>query len=271
MSKVNNFENAKVIFNKLGLSNIQFDIYISLLKIAKPIGANEISKIVNIPRTSVYHNVRELTRYGLILQYVEGRSKKYKSEDPLVIQSIIDNEIEKIKNQRERFEIISSKLPMLISELNEVNKLKGTQDTTVEFYEGKSAVTNIHSLSVNSKEIRAYVNGADVVKYFPGNNFQKFTEAARSGSVEIWDLHVDTEITRKFIQEVKLPASYHIKLLPKDTIINTMDYLIFDNSVAIIEVQQKFTVIHIKSHTIYENAREIHKLLWDLLPDPNLS
>ncbi len=267
--KEENYKKVRTIFTQLGLSQIQFEIYLTLLSASNKLSAKEISEIINIPRTSIYHTVEHLIEMGLITQTIKGKSRKFSAGDPIMLDYIISNKIYNLDNEKKKYLSISHEIKSAIESLNQINVTENTiKNSSVEFYEGKQAVMNIHSLAINSREVRAYVNGAEVVKYFPGNNFMKFTNAAKNRKIEIWDIHQDTQQIREFLRANNLPQSYHIKLLPKDVSLKTMDYLIFDDSVAIIEAGQNFTVVIIKSESIYETTKTLHKLLWDLLPDP---
>ena len=69
------------ILKKLGLSECEIDIYINLLK-KGPSKVINISKDLNVARTTIYRFLDSLQDKGLISEFLDKNIKKFKSINP---------------------------------------------------------------------------------------------------------------------------------------------------------------------------------------------
>lgn len=257
----------KETLEQIGLNESLIDIYKSV-KLHGPVSIQNLSKILKKPRTTIHQNVSKLISKGLIYKSIEGNKKLLKASDPSVIKLLSQDKYKEIQKQKEELIDLKSLISQELTMLRSNGKYADLPQTRVEYYEGKEAVLRIHDQALESGEVRAYVDGSSVVKTNPnGKNFNKFWSAAESGKTEIWDIFMESNEIKDFIasNNGKLPAKYHIKFLPQDISIDAMDYLIFGESIAIIQGGSRPSVVHIKNKLLHDNAKALHKLMWRLL------
>lgn len=252
------------IFSQIELSKSMIETYKSI-RIYGPLTIQDLSKALGKPRTSVHLCVTRLISKGLVYKTVKGSQKLLVAAEPRKIGLLVEEKKIELQSERAELEVLKRELPMFFKQFIDFNQNIELPQTRVEYYEGKDAVLRTHDLALESGEVRAYVDGKSVVQTHPGNNFKKFWTAAESGKTEIWDIFMDSNEIRDFMDKNTLPKKYHIKILPSDINISAMDYLIFDDSIAIIQGGNNPNVVHIKNKLLHDNAKALHKLMWRLL------
>lgn len=252
------------ILEQIGLNQLLVDLYKSI-RIFGPLSVLELSKILRKPRTTVHQNVSTLINKGLVYKTIRGTKKLLIASDPSKIWVLVEEKKIELKNEKAELIELKNLLPNYLNQFVNTNLVTELPATRVEYYEGKDAVLRIHDLALESGEVRAYVDGKSVVQTHPGNNFKKFWAAAESEKAEIWDIFMDSKEIQEFINKNTLPEKYHIKILPSDINISAMDYLIFADSIAIIQGGNNPNVVHIKNKLLHDNAKALHNLMWRLL------
>jgi hypothetical protein len=140
-----------------------------------------------------------------------------------------------IEQEKNLTKIKEDELQSLISNAHEiVGKVKQKSQNEVRYYEGFDAVRRVYDKILKAKEIRSYAHLNKIYEYFP-ENVKKFAEGCKSGT-KLWDFQSFDEITPKMIKDNKHQKNYFYKILPKKFMIDSMDYLVFNDSVAIIDI-----------------------------------
>lgn len=249
---------------KIGINDNLISTYKKIYSTG-PISVLELSKLLNKPRTTVHQNVENLINKGLVYKIVTDKKKFLAAADPSRIAIIVKERELIIDSELREIQALGAVLPEYLAQFSNQNIATDLPQTRVEYYEGKDAVLRIHDLALESGEVRAYVDGKSVVQTHPGNNFKKFWTAAENGKTEIWDIFMDSKEIHDFMDKNTLPEKYHIKILPSDINISAMDYLIFGDSIAIIQGGNNPNVVHIKNKLLHDNAKALHNLMWRLL------
>lgn len=92
-----------VIFERLGLKREHSDLYLSLLE-GGIMPAGKLAKHLNVPRSTVYGLLEDLSQGGLVLQNEKNNVKLWQAVDPEIIKTIINERINGLENMRMGFE-----------------------------------------------------------------------------------------------------------------------------------------------------------------------
>lgn len=241
---------------ELGLTREEVKIYLNLLN-SGPNSITELSKRTKIKRTSTHNYVNTLIQKGIVSQTDFGGRRKVIAEIPDKLKILIDQQKYKIKRLESAFEDTISNIYKMIPEVNE------NTNVDVKYYEDRSLIEGIYDDILKSKEVRAYVNSAEIASTFP-ENFDKFINSVKSGN-EIWDLMVVTNEGKSFEESTLELDNYHVAYFPQNIKLHSMDYLIYDNKITIIQGGESPTAIMIQNKFLYENAKVMFDLMWSLL------
>jgi len=136
-------ENFIVKLVKLGLSELEAKVYISLLK-KNNFSATEIATITNINRTQTYDILSKLVKKGLCTE-IRGNKKKYIAVDPEKVLSALEKELEEKK-------LIAAELS---SQLGEIYNSSHDNQNPLDFIEvlftRTSIINRIESLEGEAK------------------------------------------------------------------------------------------------------------------------
>ena len=129
---------------KIGLSDKEAIIYLTLLKYTD-LTAGKIAKKTSLPRATVYSSLESLINKGLVSTSLVGRVKHFNSESMEMMDDMIQEEEQKIKNKK----AILHDLKIYAKELKqEIEKPE------VTFHEGKKSVESLFKFTAtNNKHI----------------------------------------------------------------------------------------------------------------------
>ncbi len=260
--------NKKELLNNLKISDLQYDLYVNLLKTG-PLTILELSKITGTSRTTIHQNIEKLVKLGLISETFSDNKRRVFANEPSIIKDLIIQNEQSLKVQLQKTEDLKKTADTLINNLTFIKELKPNEFIDIEYHRGKAAIAKLYDKILSSKTVHTYVEQNQVLNYFP-ENFDKFGDAVYRGT-EIWDLSLHGGINEEFLPQFEDKENYHYKFFPKGIKIEPMDYLIFNDSLAIIQSDPELSAIVIKSKVLADNSRVLYKLLWDFLPEANYS
>lgn len=122
----------KKTFEELGLNPITYTVYSELLQ-KGACSARQLAEWMGIPRTSVYDHLRLLIQKGLVVERFDENKRIFSIDDPKNLPKLIDEEIESLKNERER---VISILPSLLQKSNAI-------EPKIKFYSGVEGVRHV--------------------------------------------------------------------------------------------------------------------------------
>lgn len=249
---------------KLGFSEREIEVYLKLYTLG-PSTILELSKNLASPRTTIHQIIARLQSQGVVSTLIVGVKKKFVAESPQYFERIHKSkkiELETKLKDLNSFELDFNKF---LKFFDNVKKDDNSSKTQIKIYEGKKAVSKIYDRILESKTLKTYANAEEIMKYLPENHF-KFQNAVQKG-LELWDLFVPNEVSKHNASDYIGSKNYHVKFFPENIKINSMDYLIYEDNIAIIQADKKnITAIVIENELLAENARNIYDLLWKLLP-----
>ncbi len=243
----------------LGLSDIEADLYLGLLE-RGPSSIMQLAKYTKKKRSTTHVNIENLIAKGIVTQTSKGSRRMVIAEPPEKLGTILEQkkwELEKLKKGLSEF----------VSEVSRESDTKDSSPVEVKYYEGKIGVRSIYQEVLKSRELRSYVNIQQIFKQFPENP-QLFPEAPKKGHFSIWKEIIEESRRSKEYVNSNLP-NYEVKFFPKKWNISLFDYMIFDNKVGIITGRDNIKGILIEDPNIYQNAKILFEMMWELLPQPD--
>ncbi len=253
----------RFLMDEFDLSKKEMGLYLNLVKYG-PTSVLELSEITGINRATAHVNIESLTQKGLATQIKKGRGSRrlIMAEPPEKIYVILNERKAKIDAAEKQLGFVVEELAGLKQE----NK-QATAGIEVRRYEGKDEVKLLYDDVKKAKEMRAYVNCIELIKIFPAN-ISKFLEAHKKRpDMFIWEILEDSKAGRDYANQMP-NERFEVRLTTKNLDLTAIDYMIYDGKIAVVELSSKVGVsgIIIENDNFYENAKAIHKFVWEYLP-----
>lgn len=242
------------------LSDIEVSLYISLLK-RGPSTIMDLANFADVNRATTHINVETLIKKGLIVQSRKANTKRriVIAEKPDKLGSILNNR----KMQIEKAQVV---LPDIVKNLSallpEIDSRSGIE---IEYFENKKEVKNIYKKVLEANEIRSYVNLDKVSEMMPDNGPLYIEAHKKNKKMKIWSIVSSADPKKNVFQKSMDNKRYFCKYLKNDTDISLVDFLIFDDYIAYITVEEQTKGVIIKNKYIQQHSEAIHKLVWSLL------
>ncbi len=251
---------------QLSLTPLEIKIYLALLEEGS-MSAPSIIKRLRVHRTSVYPPLDALFAKGLISKEASGKQVFFTITEPdkslrVLLDRTVTQKQKALTDMEANFSSFIKQLPHVPS--------KTTVETEAEtkFYKGKAGVKTIYEEALNAHELRSYVNFEILRKAFPENE-TLFPEALqRNKQLKIYEFLEDTVPSRKILEEFidanKSQDRYFYKFLPQEIKLSSVDTLIYDGKVAIINVQQQLTGVVLQNRDYFNNSKVLFDLMWNI-------
>ncbi len=248
---------------QLGLSEIEAKLYLGLLEMGSTT-VMELANHVSIKRITAHFNIESLISKGLVTESRKGARRQIVAEDPDKLQTLLEDRELEIGQLKQN-------LPSIIESISKNSpKAKRENNVEIRYYEGKKAVHAVYQETLKADEMYSF---ADLEKYyevFPETK-DMWEEALKANPKRIVkDILVDSEMSRKIGLHGHYDR-YFAKVLPKReffTGFGFSDYLIFDDSVAIVQLDKNNpTATVIESKQIALSLKALHYTMWELLPE----
>lgn len=249
---------------KLGFTKKELNFYKILLRIG-PSTILQLSRVSSKPRSTVHHTIENLKKKGLVFETVKNGRRKIVAEHPQKIELLIDREEQKISKRNDTLNQLRIETKKFILNQSQLKDL--TNETEVRYIEGIEPIQLLYDEILLSKEVKSYANLDLILNYFPENGL-KFINAMEKG-IEIWDMFMSDNLVQEEINEFLRHENYHIKLFPKDFDFEPMDYLIWNDSIAVVNSGGIPNAVITTNKTLAKNTRSLYDLLWSFLPEIN--
>jgi sugar-specific transcriptional regulator TrmB len=247
------------ILKKLGLSDIEATLYIKLLQLGHA-SISELSRSLSMNRITVHFNVRNLVDRGLITHIKQGRTRELTAQPPENLEYILEQQERSLKSVREELTLSLPLMQQLIPTKTSHDKFD------VKFFQGKEGIKAIYREVLKAKEIRSYVNNTGIENVFPENT-SLFVDANRLRFVKMWEIMDDSSESREYVKNLDR-TNYSYKYFPSEWRPTVFDYMIFDGKIAMVGGKRDFNGIVIVNEEMFQNAKALFEVLWNLLPQP---
>lgn len=253
----------KFLSEKFQLSDNEITIYLRLLELQNAT-VLQLAKSTEINRITVHGYINNLIDKGLVSQSISKSRRILIPESPERFKSILE------QKKSEIFEM-EKELPSILNSLNGfIPRPTESKDVSFKFYESKKSVHLIYEDVLKSDEIRAYVNTVEIVNIFP-ENIDLFTSAHRKNKkMQIWEILNTFNRMEDYVGGMD-KNRYHYKFAPTNINIPTLDYLIYNGKVAIINIKEDPYGLVIENKDYHDNAKSIFDFIWQVIPERDLS
>jgi sugar-specific transcriptional regulator TrmB len=240
-----------------GLNDKEIELYMTLLKTG-PSTIMDLSRESGIKRSTTHNNVEELIKKGLVSQTNYGERRMVVAEDPGKLQFLMEQKKWDLKKLEENMPDIVSLIKENVPQTNQNGQVQ------MKYYMGKKNVEYIYQLILNANKIYSFVNVEPIKRIFP-ENFELFKVALKKNeNMEMWEILQDPSNKTETTNVVH--ERYHYAYVPEGVSLSDFDFIIFDDNVAMINVEESNPIaILIESSSMAEGLKAIHKIIWKVL------
>lgn len=245
-------------FRKLGCSEAEIKIYLILLE-RGDLTTLEISRQLNLPRTTIYRKLEEMKEKGLVEEVIE----EYKTK----ARSVSLETLEKLLKEKERaMDELKDLFPQIKKSVLEIND-HGQDLTKVLYFRGKEAVSRMTWGALKTKGI------------FRGYTFRQFAELVgfrnalvykeewnRSGNKgrEIFSDTYMKHLREKPNLDTGKWLNWESRYLPSSKLNITHQYDIYNDVIAIYNwYEGEVFGVLIRNKKVADMQKQIFDLLWE--------
>ncbi|HYE22098.1 MAG TPA: helix-turn-helix domain-containing protein [Verrucomicrobiae bacterium] len=239
----------------LGLSHAQSLIYLAILQLKKAT-VLQISRQTGLQRPTIYDNVAELIKIGLISNIVDKGKTYIAAEDP--------------ENLHQSIAMKQKLAKELQPELQALFQASGIKPQ-VKFFQGEEGVKNLTNiiLSSNSKVIRTIGNYQENIKeMFSFKFLHELWEARARKNIkgQILFTHSDLELLKKakeYGETGNIKYNREVKVLPKEINFKVL-YTIVDDKVLFWSSKQEGYSFMFQSKSYANSLTSLFDFLWSV-------
>jgi sugar-specific transcriptional regulator TrmB len=244
---------------QLDLSDAEAKLYLTLLK-SGPASVRDLAQTVDIKRTTAYFYIDQLVEKGLIMKIVKGSKKLVSANEPENLKVLVEEKLRKANEVQKGFPEI---LKALTTSLPKENT---NGEAEIKYYKGKNGVKKIYENVLKTKELRSYVDMSKIAEVFP-ENYKLFNNAVKKNpDIKMYELVENSPEAKQYVKSFSNMKNYYAKLLPEATRLTAQDILIYDNTVAIINLKDNIHGIVLHNADLYNNFKLLFDFIWKIIP-----
>jgi len=238
---------AKEILKEAGLNEKEATIYLELLR-EKICNASKLSKITKIQRTTVYLELDNLIKKGLVSYVIKNSKRYYQAASPEKLIENLDTKKQKI----------NSILPDLKNLHHSIEPFK------IEIFEGKEGIKTFYQdvLNSNNKELLAFGvtgNAFEILKF----EFPHFVKKYEKAGLKV--RYLANKSSEKLLAELPKDKA-KIKYLPEQYS-SDVTTIIYANKIAIQSlVKDNIFVILIEDEKLFKGYKNYFEFMWKSAP-----
>jgi len=247
------------LLKELNFSEKESQVFVVLLENGA-IKASDISKIIDLNRTTVYDILESLMKKGVVSKYKKASATYFNAHDPKQLLNYLDREREaadrKIEEQKKKVE---TSMPDLLSIMNFSKKGR----PRVQFFEGEKGMREAYEDTLTSKEpISAFANLQTMKEGLPGffPDYFKRRAAKKLFIRGIFPRNKECYEQAMHNQEEMRDVRY----LPDEKMSFSPEVNFYDNKMLLVSWKEKMAVI-IESKELVDLMKLSYNLLWDKL------
>jgi sugar-specific transcriptional regulator TrmB len=245
----------KEFLQKFDIDGKKADVYLAVLELGSGT-ANEIAKKSEIKRTTCYDVLQDLEKPGLVYETSKGKKRLFVAEDPEKLRKKIS----------EKEKLLDEMLPELRSFYN----IKGTKPK-IRFYEGKEGLREVYADTLNYSGEMLVFASEDVAKIL-GMNWtndylaKRVKKELRVRAIMPKTKIIEQDFVSKDQKQLRASKLVDAKKYPFSIEINIYGH----QKVALMSSREEMGII-IEGAEIYNTLKLIFELLWDNLPEIEIS
>lgn len=250
-----------VFLEQLDLSEIEASLYTGLLDNG-PMSVRDLAVFTKMKRTTAYFYIDQLIEKGLVVKLTRGTQK-------LVTVSMPKDSLQYLVEQKEKqAQKLKAEFPAILNALKTtLPEIAPNNDSEITYYKGTNGVKKVYEAALKAKELRLYVKLFETAKLF--ENDKNIFENALLQNKELTIREIIADIPED-IQHISLPTQsgrYHYRFMPSDIGLAAANMLIYDNTVAIINVTGTITTIVLDNNDYFINSKKLFDYIWETLAE----
>ncbi len=248
----------------LGLSAFESKVYLDLIHVGLG-SAQELSRRLSAPRSSVYTALEALIRRKLVTTNSTRRALRYRAESPTALSAAVEEQRELLDQKEKVIAKITRELHPLLAE-------RVHSESRMEFVEGRLKVERF--LFDNLERWRDSILRLDRSTW--GFQDHSFVEEYSKWIRAAWKiLHVEAHIAGRVLSnssstERKLKGRIpgrEVRVLPGHYQFNSTTWVMGDYVVVIMTRTEPFYALQIREPVLAMNLRTVFKILYDTSSD----
>ena len=261
MSFTNIHRQRKIInyLEQLGLSNIEINLYITLLETG-PINVHELANKIHIKRTTTYSYINELIKKGLVTKLIKNSERLVCADKPSEsILGLVDNKLE-LANK------IQTSFPDMLKIINDSFPRKNISGVSnVKYFYGKPNVKKIYLDLLAAKDIRGFTNISEFIDIFPDIFHAVDTAIQQDKNKKYFEIVDDSPKTNRALKESLENTNnrYQCKYFPEGMNISSSIVTIYDGKVSIVNTRDKINGVILQNNILYDNFKSLFDFIWN--------
>lgn len=251
------------IFSKIGISNKEASVYITLLKLG---GAypSKIAEETKINRSTVYKILLDLSIKGLVNEIERKNKIYYQVESPNKLLKFAKKQVDLANGQLKNINKIMPDLDGIHAMF--LNKPK------IFYFEGLSGILSIyedHITTTKKYKMLAFANATELENILPKQFFAYYIKTKNKLKITTRGIITGSEKNNTFIE--RMYASYNKDMIPKTKIVPTGNFsfkgeltIYKENRISIVNLnKQHLTGIIIEDEAIFNMMTMLFELSWN--------
>jgi len=234
---------------KLGLTNIEARVYLTLLKLGST-KTGALVKKTELHRATVYDVLKRLIERGLVSYIIKGKIKHFQVTSPEYFLDKVKEEENKLK-EKETF------VKDIVKELNSIKEQAKVKEES-SIYEGIKGIKLIFEEILKSKEYIAFGSRGKLKEILGDffNIFQKRKKVLKIKSMLLFDEDLrNSDYTKNIHGDIKfLPREYNSPIAT----------FIYNDKVAIIILKETPTAFLLENKQVADSFRNYFEILWKI-------
>jgi HTH-type transcriptional regulator, sugar sensing transcriptional regulator len=241
----------------MGLSEKEARVYLAALELGRTT-AEKLATAAKVNRSTTYVQLESLMKMGLMSTYEEGKKTYFAPESPTYLKRILELKRGEI-SAREK------ELDKLLPDLNHLFDGAG-EKPLVRFFMGKEGVANMREqiLDAKNKNIQVIYSFDALANTFTEHEREEYSK--RRSKKGIVARIIYNKKDGPFPEDFEYTSRCHI---PENVFKVTNDIVIFDNKVAVANLQGALFGVLIENAQIADSMRSIFEFIWKAAPKFN--
>jgi sugar-specific transcriptional regulator TrmB len=246
---------------KFGLSESQAKIYL-LLVTHKELRIQEIVKLAQIPRSSVYENLKRLYELGIAEEVIDENFKRIRPYSVGAMRHGLDEQMLQLRRLNKDLDTLEKTISL--------KPPANTGSTTVRYYKNRSGARQLYWNTLKAKDTVYVYSDWGRGRYVGMRFYERFVEESRARKIKEKVLINLTPANLKSIRRFTYPGSpisrtkiENIRTLDPKVIPIKGDTLIYDNIYAQVYLKNvEINGFEIESTHFTDTQRSIFEALW---------
>ena len=234
---------------KLGLTEAEAKTYMACIELGSAT-AGSIASQANLPRSTVYGNLSNLTKKGFLFTFSKKGKTHYSVNNPRFLKKTAEDYLENVKE--------------ILPELETSYYSKKAYKPNIRYFEGTNGIEVVREeILSEAKEVLVIGSAEKEAEVFSGFIKKIRTERVKRG-IKRRFIASDSEKSRAYKE---LDDSLSItKIIKKETPFSSIMYL-WENKTVLISLSGNISITIIEDPEIYKIHKEMYESIWNHSPE----